>query len=169
MLCCISVMEGDIDFTEVSSVNGIDRRHEQPIGLFHDHLIGVAAGLIAIVMLMLFVVVLIVMRSRRRRKCDSKGHLVDSQQVTLNLNDLRVLTSSSTSKLSNGNLYNSLQMGDEDTLYLTDRPYREPFDVLIGRKLPDLPVTPTSTCVWYIRVNSCVPFKQAVAISVVKL
>ena len=96
-------------------------------------------------MLMLGAVILLVVRSRRRRKCESKGHLVDSHQVTLNLNDLRVLTSS-TSKLSNGNLYNSIQTGDDDMLYnTTDRPYREPCDVLIGRKLPDLPITPAST------------------------
>lgn len=139
----VAVLDDDIEVTEIG-VEGDTRRHEHKIDIWQDHFIGIAAGVIAIAMLMLFVIVLIVMRGRRRRKCDSKGHLVDSQQVTVHLNDLRVLSTSG-SKLSNGMVYNSLQTGDEDALFMTDRPYREPCDALTGRKLPDLPITPAST------------------------
>ena len=75
--------------------------------------------------------------------------------MTLNLNDLRAMTNPPTTsapppatngKVSNGNLYNSIATSDLDSdrdigngKLLNGDTYREPFDGIQGRKLPDLP------------------------------
>ena len=59
------------------------------------------------------------------------------QHVLLNLNDLRTLTA----PLKNG-LYTNVSTSEELTKKMDGSAYREPFDVIQARRLPELPDTP---------------------------
>ena len=59
------------------------------------------------------------------------------QHVLLNLNDLRTLTA----PLKNG-LYTNVSTCEELTKKMDGSAYREPFDVIQARRLPELPDTP---------------------------
>ncbi len=119
-------------------------------------------------MIIAAVIIFIVIRNRRR-KC-SNGNIkvpTHAQHVTLNLNDLRNLTNGNGTTYSNGNnqgngkllsngtMYNSIATSDLDDegplmnngKIVNGDMYREPFDQIQGRRLPDLPPykTPEST------------------------
>ena len=113
------------------------------------------------ILLLTAIVLLVVYRQRRRKSNNNGKHIKyngEPHHVTLNLNDLRAMTNTPTAsappppapatngKVSNGNLYNSIATSDLDSdrelgngKLLNGDTYREPFDGIQGRKLPDLP------------------------------
>ncbi|KAK2191810.1 hypothetical protein NP493_45g07003 [Ridgeia piscesae] len=112
-----------------------------------DQLIGIIVGsLAALILLIVTIFIFMFIVRRRKNKYNANGNHVSKmhdakaqQRVLLNLNDLRTLTSPS--KVSNGN-YTSVATCEDLTEKMNGSPYREPFDVIQARQLPELPDTP---------------------------
>jgi len=112
-----------------------------------DQLIGIIVGsLAALILLIVTIFIFMFIVRRRKNKYNANGNHASKmhdakaqQRVLLNLNDLRTLTSPS--KVSNGN-YTSVATCEDLTEKMNGSPYREPFDVIQARQLPELPDTP---------------------------
>ena len=146
-----------------------------------DESIGIIIGALTALILLLFLVGLIlIVRHRKRKHGQTNQRMLKSfepRHVTLNLNDLRLNTTTAAGvvpqangKVVNGNMYNSVATSDldldKDTAKFSNlvaSAYGEPFDGIQTRKLPELPKTPESTgktgryyrqyhfCWWYIQ------------------
>ena len=134
-----------------------------------DQYIAIIIGALAACLVLLLAIVLFVFIRHRRRKFSNSNEKQMEHPVTLNLNDLRSLTNG---KVSNGNMYNSIATQEEMEQTTPSSPphedvmipppagetrkvangdmYREPFDGIQGRKLPELPPlkTPDSAGLW---------------------
>ncbi len=128
--------------------------HSEERKSLDDSFIGIIIGALAALILLLFVVVFIIIVRHRRRKYGNNQRIKSNFEpghVTLNLNDLQPPVANG--KVSNGNMYNSVattevaDLDRENSLRKINNGdvYREPFDCIQTRKLPDLPKTPEST------------------------
>ena len=123
-----------------------------------DQYIGIIIGALGALILLIGAIVIFVVVRRRKQKYNSGSQLkpVQTQHVTLNLDDLRALTNSNGKVVSNGNVYNSIATSEIDSEHdglaqgyengkvaHNGDAYQEPFDGIQTRRLPELPALKT--------------------------